>query len=114
MSNSNALEKLEAYAKDTDYLVFITIAPNDINSLSVFYITFRSNSNEKFLATLLDKVFNDFIDNQNILNKGEISILVFFYDKVIAVVNNLFMVANEQRRFLIGLLESLLQLLPSH
>ena len=59
----NTLEKLEVDAKDTDYLIFITIMPNDIDLLNMFCMTFRSNSNKKFLATLLDKVFNDFINN---------------------------------------------------
>ena len=42
---------------------FITIAPNDINSLSTFCITFRSNSNKEFPAILLDKMFNNFINS---------------------------------------------------
>ena len=47
------------------------------------------------------------------MNKGEINILVSFHDKVIVVANNPFAAANDYWRFLIGLIESLLQLLPS-
>ena len=92
---------------------FITIAPDDINLLSVFYITFKSNSNEEFPATLLDKAFNDFNNSWNILNKEEISIPASFHDKANVVMSNLFAATNECRRFLIGFLEFLLQLLLS-
>ena len=77
----------------------------------MFCITFRSSSNKDFPATLLGKVFNNFINDQNILNEGEINTLVSFHHKSIEVVSNLFAATNEYRRFLIGLLESLLQLL---
>ena len=60
----------------------------------MFHITFRSSSNKEFLATLSDKAFNNFINSQNILNKGKIKILVSLHDKVKAVVNNLFVSEN--------------------
>ena len=40
LNSLNALEKLEAHAKDADYLFFITVAPDNINSFSAFFITF--------------------------------------------------------------------------
>jgi len=79
----------------------------------MFCITFESNSNEKFLITLLDKVFSNFINGQNILNEGEIKIPASFCNKAIATASNLLATANKYRRFLIGLLEYHLQLLLS-
>ena len=94
--------------------MFFTIAPDDINSLDMFCVTFRSNSNEDFPAKMSDKLHNDHITNCSILSEGEIRIPATITVKAKCVVNNPFAATNGFRRDLIALLTAMLQLQPSN
>ena len=89
--------------------VFLTIAPDDINSLDMFCVTFRSNSN-----TMSDKLHDDCITNYPILSKGEIRIPATSTVKAKCVVNNLFSATNRFRRDLMAWLTVMLQFQPSN
>ena len=94
--------------------MFLTIAPNNVNSLDTFRITFRSNSNKDFFATMSDKLYDDCITNCPILSEGEIRTPATSAIKAKRVVNNLFAATNGFRRDLMPLLTAMLQLQPSN
>ena len=94
--------------------VFLTIAPDDVNSLDMFHIIFRSNSNKDFPTTMSDKLCDNFITNCPILSEGEIRMPATSTVEAKCIVNSPFDATNRFRRDLMAWLTVMLQFQPSN
>ena len=67
---------------------FVTIAPDDINSITGFRLTFRSVDNHTFPSVMTDEDMKSIREGADIIGEGEVKLPTAYINRARAVINN--------------------------
>ena len=80
--------------------IFITIAPDDINNLTGFRLSFRSTNNTSFPATMTKENVDAIRQGSSIIGEGFVQIPTSYKHRVKAVINNPHSSSKEYKRLI--------------
>ena len=79
---------------------FVTIAPDDINSITGFRLTFRSINNTSFPATMTKQDVEKIREGSNIIGEGKVKLPTSYRNRMKAVINNPHSSSKEYKRLI--------------
>lgn len=79
---------------------FVTIAPDDINSITGFRLTFRSVDNNTFPSVMTDEDLKTIREGADIIGEGEVKLPTAYLSRARAVINNPHSSSKEYKRLI--------------
>ena len=79
---------------------FVTIAPDDINSLTGFRLTFRSVDNQTFPSMMTDEDLQSIREGADIIGEGHVKLPTSYINRAKAVINNPHSSSKEYKRLI--------------